>query len=185
LLNQGEIAAVGDSSSIVDQYLQQQNTSENVLERCFEENEEKEFQVLKASLRDVQGQMTREFDCDNPVIIRLECVVHNKIPGLYGYLSIGTLQGETVMVSDSNDHTIEALGDLSLGNHTVEIKVPARSLAPGEYTVYLNFTSNSGMRGFNIDSPGQLFRFNLTDFSTRRGNSRRGYFSTCLEWNIQ
>ncbi|MDD2467324.1 MAG: ABC transporter ATP-binding protein [Desulfobulbus sp.] len=184
-LNQGNIVKIADSNSIVEQYLRGQISSLVSVKCRFEEDFTKEFQVLQAKLKNLNNELCRDFDCDHPVIIELECVLNRKIPGLYGYLSIDKLDGEVVMVSDSNDHILEALGDLQLGRHLIEIIIPPRTLAPGEYSVYLNFTSRAGLKGFQIDSPGRLFTFNLADHSTRRGNTRGGYFSTSLEWRVQ
>lgn len=184
-LNQGKALNIGESKTIIENYLHTQIFSTDAAECCFEENAEKEFQLLHARLMNSYGDITKEFDCDYPVTIQLDCVVHSKIPGLYGYLSIGKLDGEVVMVSDSNDYELEVLGDLSLGHHTIDIIIPRRSLATGEYSAYLNFTSHSGVKSFHIDSPGRLFTFNIMDHTTKRGNDRGGYFSTCLEWRVQ
>lgn len=184
-LDQGEVVNIGESKVVIDQYLRSQIASIDSAECFFEEALNKEFQLLRARLVNAHGDMTREFSCDDSLIIQLETVVHQKIPGLYGYLSLDKIDGEVVMVSDSNDHVLGALGDLSVGRHAIDIIVPSRTIAAGEYSVYLNFTSNFGVGGFNIDSPGRLFTFNIADHTTRRGNSRDGYFSTCLEWRVQ
>jgi hypothetical protein len=128
--------------------------------------------------------VTRQFECDEPMILDMTCCVHQAVPGLYGYLSISRMDGTTVMVSDSFDAGENTLDQLSEGVHSLRIAVPARTLGPGEYAVYLNFASPSGMRDFHIDSPGTLCTFRLDDNATRRGNQRQGYFSTVLRWDI-
>ncbi|MHB1349615.1 MAG: ABC transporter ATP-binding protein [Desulfobulbaceae bacterium] len=184
-LHQGKIVDAGDSNTMVNLYLRSQINKLYATECIFERVGDKEFQVIKASLKNVDGENTKNFDCDRSIIIQIDCVVHKKIPGLYGYLSIANLNGEVIMASDSNDYVMGSLDDLALGKHTVDIVIPQRTLAAGEYSVYLNFTSRAGIKGFNIDSPGRLFTFNLDDHTTARGNTRLGYFSTCLEWRVQ
>ena len=62
------------------------------------------------------------------------------------------------------------------------VESPPRTLAPGVYLVYLNFTSPSGDRGFQVDSPGTIHRFEVNDPFTRRGNQRKGFTGALLEW---
>jgi hypothetical protein len=49
---------------------------------------------------------------------------------------------------------------------------------------YFNFTSAMGIAGFNVDSPGDLLAFQITDPNTKRGNNRGGFFGTLLSWQI-
>ena len=101
------------------------------------------------------------------------------------YLSISRLDGTVVMVSDSHDSGTNTLDELPIGIHRIRIAIPSRTLGAGEYSVYLNFTSRRGLKGFNIDSPGIVSSFRLDDSTTDRGNSRMGFFSTQLSWETK
>ncbi|MFZ1743476.1 MAG: hypothetical protein WAT93_11500, partial [Pontixanthobacter sp.] len=79
------------------------------------------------------------------------------------------------------DCGVNRMGELGPGNHEFQIELPPRSLAPGEYNVYLNFTAPSHI-GENIDSPQVVAGFRLEDNRSVRGNSRGGFFSTLLPW---
>jgi hypothetical protein len=49
--------------------------------------------------------------------------------------------------------------------------------------VYLNLTSIMA-EGFNVDSPGVVARFHLSDHNTRRGNARLGFVSAVVDWKL-
>jgi lipopolysaccharide transport system ATP-binding protein len=129
------------------------------------------------------GNVTQKFQCDEPVNIELELQVRSVIPALYGYMEISKLNGTKVMVSDSYDVTPNRLDSLPIGVHIIQIVIPARTLAAGEYSIYLNFASIAGQK-FNIDSPGIICKFDIEDLTTQRGNNRAGFFSTLMKWEI-
>jgi lipopolysaccharide transport system ATP-binding protein len=168
--DEGMLRQVGSTTTVVESYLK--DTSSGAASECyFESDPGKEFQLRAARLLDRSSKSTQLFGCDEPIIIDMICQVHHRIPGLYGYLAINKGDGTLVWVSDSY--------------HRVRIQVPARTLAPGDYTVYVNFTSTSGVKGFQVDSPGTILAFHIDDYTSRRGNKRGGYFSTLLAWQVE
>jgi len=183
-IDKGRIRQAGLASEIIDGYLRDSDKSAGTAECMFEEDLEKEFQLRLGKLFNEEGVVTQRFDCDRSIIIELVCQVHRRIPGLYGYLSISKMDGTTVMVSDSFDVVPNPLDELPVGMYLLRITIPPRTLGPGDYAVYLNFTSVSGAANFNVDSPGTIFTFHLDDQTSRRGNRRLGYFSTLLSWEV-
>jgi lipopolysaccharide transport system ATP-binding protein len=181
----GKFRRGGEPREVIKEYLESAVRDTSTSSFRSEEEESKEFQLLEGRLIDSEDREARNFDCDGPVIIDLLCRVRKKIPGLYGYLSIGKLDGTKAMVSDSYDVFPNPLDDLQVGLHSLRIEIPPRTLGPGDYSVYLNFTSSYGIRGYHIDSPGSVLQFRLDDWTSRRGNSRRGYFSTLLQWKMK
>ncbi len=184
LLDNGEIKEMGASDEVIDSYLKSITASSGKSENIFDEDPEKDFQLRIARLIDEKGNLTEDFDCDKPVIIELVCQVNRSLPGLKGYLLISRRDGTDVMVSDSYDVVPNPLDNLPLGMHLVRITIPARTLGPGEYTVLFNFTSRLSRKNFDVDSPGKVCSFRLSDFSSHRGNRRRGFFSTLLSWQL-
>ena len=89
----------------------------------------------------------------------------------------------TVLESDSFDAGQNNMDNLQPGEYTISITIPSRTLAAGSYYVYLNFTGPES-QGETIDTPGIVCRFSLHDTTTKRGNNRRGYLSTLLEWKV-
>lgn len=183
-IDRGKIKQYGEPSSVVEAYLKAGNNSQKTAETVFDEDTTKQFQLRIARLRNHQGIITQNFDCDMPVYLELQCQVYHRIPGLYGYLSISRKDGTVVMISDSFDIGKNPLDDLPVGVHLVRITVPARTLGAGDYDVFINFTSRFGQRGFNVDSPGVICTFTLDDFTSNRGNLRGGFFSTLLPWDV-
>jgi lipopolysaccharide transport system ATP-binding protein len=183
-LDGGAIRQAGSAAETIASYLRAADKAGGAAECAFEEDPEKEFQLRAGRLLNEQGEATQTFVCDRPIVIEFLCQVHRRIPGLSGYLSISRMDGTTVMVSDSDDVAPNPLEELPVGMHAVRIAIPARTLGPGDYAVYLNFTSLTSARDFNVDSPGTVFTFHLEDQTSRRGNNRLGYFSTLLSWGV-
>lgn len=181
-LENGKIREIGESASIISAYLNDTIETTERAEAEYAEDITKEAQLLRARLLNHRHQITRTFHCDEPVILELFFQVKKYLPGMYGFLSISCLDGPEVLVSDSMDLGDNSLGNLSEGLYLIYITIPPRSLAAGEYTVYLNFTTDKAV---NIDSPGQVCGFRLEDISTHRGNNRPGYFSTLLPWEVE
>ncbi len=183
-IDNGRIKQVGQTSEVIDSYLRESDKSKGLANCIFPENTDKEFQLRIGRLVNEEGIVTQQFDCDKAIIIELECQVHRRIPGLYGYLSITGTDGTTVLVSDSFDVIPNPLDELPVGLFLLRITIPARTLGHGEYAVSLNFTSSSSIQNFNVDSPGKVLTFHLNDQTSQRGNDRNGYFSTLLPWTV-
>lgn len=183
-VHEGTIRQEGDVTEVIEDYLKSEDTSAGASEKYFAQDLEKEFQLCRIRMMNQKNLITRNFQCDEPVIIALTCQVRNKVPGLYGYLQLSKLDGTIVMVSDSYDGGMNPLEALSIGTHEISIVIPPRNLGHGDYQVYLNFTSRQGLRAFNIDSPGVVGSFSLSDTRSRRGDRRPGFFSTLLDWNV-
>ena len=184
LLENGRVKADGEVNSICDMYLSDSLVNLGAAwERPF--NPEKDFQITKVELLDNKGEGKNLFSCDEEWHIRMTAHVKQRIPGIYGYLQFTKADGVAAWISDSNDLIMNKLETLPLGESQIDIIVPKRSLAPGGYSIYLNFTSHQNISGFNVDSPKDVCVFNLTDDHTYRGDSRGGYLSTLLDWKIK
>ena len=183
LLENGCVKADGEVNAICDMYLSDSLVNLNALwTRPIDEN--KDFQITRVELLDSQGNGKNTFRCDEEWHIRMTAYVKKRIPGIYGYLKFTKADGVAAWVSDSNDLVMNKLETLPLGESQIDIVVPKRSLAPGGYSIYLNFTSHQNISGFNVDSPFDVCVVNLTDDTTYRGDRRDGYLSTLLDWNF-
>ena len=170
LLENGCIKADGEVNSVCDMYLSDSLVNLGAAwEREYNPN--KDFQITKVELLDSKGEGKNLFSCDEEWHIRMTAHVKKRIPGIYGYLQFTKSDGVAAWVSDSNDMVMNKL-------------VPKRTLGPGGYSVYLNFTSNQNISGFNVDSPFDVCVFTMTDDSTFRGDRRPGYMSTLLDWRF-
>ena len=183
-VDQGTIRAFGPSAELIDAYLDESRRSAVAKQDLLPEDRGKDVQLRSVRLLDRTDEPSASFSCDYPFTIELLLSVHRRLPSLYGYLEILRADGTCVLVSDSTDTKRNPLDGLDVGEHVVRIPVPERSLAPGEYDVYLNFTSSSSFGGTTVDAPGIVASFRLEDITSLRGNRRHGFFSTLLPWCV-
>ena len=183
LLERGSIKADGEVNSVCDMYLSDSQVNLGASWTC-PYNPHKDFQVTKVVLQDDNGVESNLFSCDEEWHIRMTTHVQKRIPGLYGYMQFTKADGVAAWVSDSNDIVMNKLEELPLGKSQIDICIPKRSLAPGSYSIYLNFSSAQSTTGYDVDSPFDVCVFNLTDSKTYRGDRRPGYMSTLLDWKF-
>ena len=141
--------------------------------------------MLNFSLKNSKNIITTSYDCDDPVIIEINCISRKKIPGLYGYLGVLNRDGQTIWASDSMDVQPNSLDALPIGHHLITITIPPRSLAHGEYVLSLGFASSQATNGVHVDMPMEVASFRLQDLTSLRGDLRLGYFSTLLPWQTE
>lgn len=182
-LDNGRVRDQGATAPIVSAYLKSADASRGAVESVFAEDLRKEAQVRRVRLLDENEEPAQKFSCDEPITVDFLFQVHRPVPGLYGYLDISKADGTRILVSDSFDAPPNPLDNLDKGMYSIRIIIPARSLGPGDYRVYLNFTSDRAST-WNVDSPGIVCTFRLDDLSSRRGNNRGGCFSTLLNWHV-
>ncbi len=178
-LDHGRVQQIGPTAEVIQQYLSTLNESGDTGEVSFPDMPGKDFQLRKLRLIDGQGQITHHHDCDQPVTIEMTGVLRRPVDKFKGSLEILAADGTTVLVSDSYDVQPNALYSLSVGECTIRITIPARTLGPGEYRVFLHFKCKGY---FEVHAPGIVTSFHLDDHRTIRGNNRQGYFSTILPW---
>lgn len=183
LLENGMVKEMGEVNKICDLYMHSAFVDHNFSWEVPIEN--KEFQMFKAELCDVHGDVKGQFSCDEEIILRMFFNVNKKIPGIYGYLHFQRNDGIITWVSDSNDYENNKLEKLPIGKSIVEVKIPKRTIGVGKYTLGLNFTSAQHFGGFNVDSPKDCLTVDIYDDTTRRGNNRNGFLSTILNWEIK
>ncbi|WP_163339205.1 ABC transporter ATP-binding protein [Desulfopila sp. IMCC35008] len=182
LINNGEIETEGETISVVEEYTKTEIQTIEGAVKVFDADDAKAFQLTEVRLVDDIGETITAVDCDQDFNVECSYIVRETVPGLYGYATISTMDGTLVLESDSFDSQPNVLDNLTPGEARLIIRVPARSLSPGRYQVYLNFTSINSFSGFNVDSPGVVGQFTLYDNTSSRGNNRKGYFSTGLNW---
>ena len=183
-LDHGLIRGSGPTAQIVDDYLGSSISNVGTAVAVLAEDAHKQFQVLKAQVTKVDGELCSQFICDEEICLELLCQVRQPVPGLFGYLQISRRDGTAVLESDSFDAGNNSMDGLSCGMHTLKIKVPARLLAPGDYIAYFNFDSRMGAFHSNVEFLGDLLSFRIDDPLSRRGNNRGGFVGTLLDWEV-
>ena len=183
LLENGTIKKRGNIDSVCNEYLNSNSNEGFVSEIIFPGNDNI-FRTTSVSLFDKDNNLNTNFECDEEIIVKIKCLLKEKIPGLYGYLDIRKTDGTIVWVSDSNDFSTNTLDKLRVGINTITIRIPARTLGVGIYNLAIAFNSNYNFKGFYVDKPGVILKFSVVDSFTQRGDNRGGFFSKLLEWEI-
>jgi lipopolysaccharide transport system ATP-binding protein len=185
-LENGLVTMEGDTNAATEYYLNKiiKNNASGA-EKIFKEDPQKEFQVLAVRLKNNKGEINQTYECDEPVLVEIECISRKSVPGLYGYLGIDNNEGIRILVSDTFDLLPNVLDNLEPKKYKINIEIPARTLAHGNYSVLLSFASSQAVKNFHIDNPQYTCSFSLSDSTTSRGNNRQGYLSTLLKWDIK
>jgi lipopolysaccharide transport system ATP-binding protein len=183
-MENGSIVADGKTDQVVEKYLESTLVTEAKASSMTCKIKDQDFQLLTARLIDENGKEKDVFECDETVGLEMRVLVRKPIPALYGYLAIMNAEGIIVLEGDSVDAGQNILDGLREGEHTIRLSIPKRSLGPGGYYVDFGFASSQADK-HTVDDPEKHLFFTLNDHGTRRGNTRNGFFSMLLKWQIQ
>ena len=183
-LDSGGVRDSGATPRIVGSYLKTSSALTGGIETVFPESPAKEAQLRRARVLNSQGSVSQTFGCDETITLDLSFQVHTRTPGLYGYLEIRRADGARLLVSYSNETAPNPLDGLLPGMYSIQMGIPPRVLWPGDYTVYLNFTSRMAGQ-FNVDSPGIVCAFTVEDLMSKSGTNRLGLLSIPLPWGVR
>ena len=181
-IDNGQLHTQGKSSGIIDQYLQLGQAEMGQAHKVFPLNNDLLFQFKSVRVLAEMGKVQEKFNCDSEIIIELDCIVRKPVTKFYGYMIISKPDGTTVIENDSFDGGTNPFDELAVGTHIIRIPIPPRTIAPGSYNIYFNFTDS--FSGGNLYSPGQVCSFDVYDITSRRGNERRGFLSILLPWEL-
>ncbi len=184
MLKQGKVVTQGTIAQVVDAYQEQDNILGNRSTARFAIDTDKDFQLIKADLMNDIMKPAEVFECEEEIFISLTCQTTRPVSGLYGYLTIKDQQGNLLIETDTYDHLPNVLENIPAGEMRFLLKISRRTLAPGSYVIYLNFSSKQSLGDFNIDSPGNILSFDVVDTFTARGNNRRAFLGTTLAWQL-
>ena len=182
-MHNGAIVADGKTDPVVEKYLQSTLVTEAKSSSLTCKIKDQDFQLLTARLINENGEEKDVFECDEAIGLEMRVLVQKPVPALYGYLAIMNTEGIIVLEGDSVDTGHNILDGLRDGEHTVRLTIPRRSLGPGAYYVVMGFASPQADK-HSVDTPEKHLFFTLNDHGTRRGNTRNGFFSMLLKWQI-
>ena len=187
LLNSGSLVLDGLPSPVIDRYLTQ--AVQGIQGGCFVRSGVKPadsvFHVNRVMVSDGRSvNVKADFESDDTIAIRVFFTAKRMVNGLYGYLTLQRSDGTLVYEGDSFDTVPNAFEQMKAGEGAFSITIPQRLLGPGSYLVYLNFSSGQDIAGPNIDSPGIVGEFRVSDNHSRRGNLRQGFLSSKFDWQL-
>ena len=186
LLNQGMVQMIGNVGDVIDKYVSESIDMSN-LGAVWHKNKlnDNPIQLVHAEILNSEGHTSSSLSCDEGFDIILTYDVKKKVPGAYGYLALSrAADGAIVFQSDTFDVGKNVFENLPIGSALVRLRFPPRLLAPGAYLVNTSLASQFNVKGFNIDVSSYCLHFELNDYRTMRGNKRKGYFSTIIDWEI-
>jgi homopolymeric O-antigen transport system ATP-binding protein len=187
LLERGRVKTDASVQDAIDLYLTQaaDGLGSGVFVREREQPADRPFYVTRVTTRrDLNGEPTHQFDCDQPFLICIEYSAKRYVPGLYGYMTLQRLDGTVVYEGDSFDAGANPFEKLDEGKGVAVIRIPPRTFGPGTFQIYLSFASRLDDAGPEIDDPGIVGEVGLDDTSTRRGNARNGHLCLKLDWQL-
>jgi len=182
VLVNGNVKFNGDAASSLEYYLKAGERSS--LNSHYINNglsDTKDIQLVEARITDEGNELKPGFDVKDDIYIHLNFLCHTIIPNLYGYIVIKNVQEEVFIESDTKDFPPNILNNLKLGSNIFRLKIDKNILPYGEYIVYLSLAS-SYANNFNVEIPGDVLAFSVSDHSTERGHSRKSYTSHLLNW---
>ena len=183
LLNQGTVQMMGDITDVIDTYIAESiDTSKFGAVWHKDIFEDKPVQLIHAEIQNSKGESCPSLSCDDDFYVELTYNVKEKVSGLCGHYAI--LKNEMVVLqSQTNDMFYDKMETMPMGVSKVRLHFPKRLFAPGRY----QFSANLGSRfkdGYVVDSVGRCLSFDMSDHFTNYGNSRKGFFSTIIDWEI-
>ncbi len=173
----------GKIDDTIDFYIN--NTRNNLMSGVYRKQnvEGKDIEVIEADILNEKHGLCSSFDVSESMLIRLKINCKKQVPRLYGYVAISNFQGDLIIESDTFDYLPNILDKLKIGENTLYLKIQSNLLAVGEYRVYLSLASEYA-DNFLVDTPGNLFKFEIIDNSTNRGNKRRSKTSYLIKWEL-
>ena len=183
-LHRGKVKMQGHTAGVVDSYLAHCGYAGAECVNSFPENLSKPSQLRAARTVNAAGVATQNFSCDEPVMVELVYQVRSQLKGLYAYFQVTKSDGTPVMASYSYDLIPNPLDNLPVGTHLIRMRLPARTLAQGHYTVQFSAASPS-WASWTVDGHEAILPFSLEDLIIRKDSTRAGFFSTLLKWDVE
>jgi lipopolysaccharide transport system ATP-binding protein len=181
LLEKGQVKQIGPVRDVIQTYLKSSLRHDTAQAR-FPTDATKPCQFVSAEFLHNDESPGAEFDCDEPITIRLRFEVREPNLGTVVTFHIQNLEGVRVLYSDIRDTNPSVINQLGAGLHVFEIEIPPRLLAPTTYVL----TVSSAIHSTDIvDEQEACCEFTLCDFSSRISAPRRsrlGVLGLRLPW---
>jgi lipopolysaccharide transport system ATP-binding protein len=179
----GGVATQGATSGVIETYLRSGCGVRGGGIVIKEPIEDKPGQITELTLVGTSGQPTDHFSCDELITLKLRMNLKEAIRGMYCWVDFTRTDGTLVWMNDSFDAGVNPLDNLSPGDHTISILVPARTVGHGEYMLTIIVTGPMG-GATPVDALENACIFRVEDLTTQRGNQRPGFVSARASWHV-
>ena len=181
LLTNGIIASRGKMNDVINTYSTGMSENLSSVYKVEITDQQKEIEILEGKTIDVDSISRDYYDISETIYIqvKLECRI---IPtSLFGYVVIKNTYGEIIIESDTHDFSPHVLASIEPGINNYILTINPYTLSHGEYIVDLCLAVDFGAKP-HIDNPGEILKFYVSDFHTRRGTNRVSKTSSLIEW---
>jgi len=185
LLDGGEIDYYGDASEVVNYYRTKSlPRNKTFLPSRFEVqlDKNKDFQLLSAELKNVNGQTKSVFECDESIEIEMTCYSRKPIRGLYGVFWVEDFNETRAIRTVSYDCEENVFDSLQEGLYRFSSRISARVLRTGHYTFHAGFESTKKLGDRDVDQTGKILTFQVVDSITPWGEDRDAVTSAIMIW---
>jgi lipopolysaccharide transport system ATP-binding protein len=179
LLENGSVAMVGPIKDVIQRYLKS-GLDAKTGRAVFPIEKNKRCQYISAEVLHTDGNVGSDFNCDEPLTIRLRFEVRGPSGGVFLTFLLQNLDGTIVLFSDVRDTDDKVNEGLAMGLHTFEITIPPRLLAPTTYL--LSVESGIYFSGV-VDKREACCEFLVRELSAPCSpNGRAGVLGVKLPW---
>jgi lipopolysaccharide transport system ATP-binding protein len=183
-LEKGRILSIGNVEDVAQAYLNSKDMtiSEHILSEI---DAKKDIQILSAMVLDRDRQPSVSIPHDQPFFIRLKLVIHKQVTQTYLSLKIYNQELETILVTHDFEKNEDNLLTRNPGNYTVEIKISAPLLPPGQYLLGLVITNVRRKREALLQKVDDTVPFEIYDNGSSMAKSNipwSGFAHIPMDW---
>lgn len=187
LLREGTVAADGETSLVVTNYLRtfDATQAEQEGECSFPTNAQLPFQINAVRLMDESGQTRSRFDLFEPITVELDYVIREAIEG--SHLAVVILhQGEWILPTWDTDTVPERFHQRKAGYFRARLRLPSPLLKAGRYHVSVGM-GIANVRG--VHNPDTHLAFDVVEESLGTslvafGEKRPGRLAIPIDWEV-
>ena len=177
LMNKGKISLMGDTKSIIAEYLGSGITSNAKM--VFESDDSKLAQFDYICVLNKDGKIGHEISDIEPVTIEIGFSVKCNLPDIYFGLVLQNVEGVEILFADSRDGKNSFPKKFKPGEFLVKLIIPPL-LSFGKYYVSLGLAEIGSLRV--LDSRDLCYSFELVNLITDRTIKRPGFINLYLDW---
>lgn len=135
LLQDGQVAMIGETNEIIDTYIEQFGASINkAVEFTCPEEPERPFQILSGRILNRDNESQQTFDVFDPICIELDYLVREETVGAVLNFLV-TRAGEPVFLSFDTDTHPELFQHREPGKYKAKVTIPMPLLKEGNYSL--------------------------------------------------
>ena len=183
-IDQGKIASVGPSDSVVSSYLKQSSEKKN--RRTFPASSDKPMCLRLIELLDEEGKTTDELELSRPLNVALEYDINRPVSGVHVICFFYNLEGINVLGTGDADLNPERFERRGTGRYRALFKVPPRILGEGVYTVTVSLSVPYLMV---YDRPEHVVTFSIVDKTSKYRDKyhkrRPGVLGIDIPWQVE